>query len=62
MERTTAKYLNYLVFLSFIDFPGEAAARESVVDDEFVGFEAGLFEKLGTCRETRVSLCAPHKP
>lgn len=56
-EGITAKYLNDLVFLSFVDFPGEAAARESVVDDEFVGFEAGLFEKFWTCTEKPELAC-----
>lgn len=53
----TAKYLNDLVFLRLVDFPGEAAARESVVDDEFVGFEARLFEKFGTCAEKPALTC-----
>lgn len=59
-EGITAKYLNDLVFLRFVDFPGEAAARESVVDDEFVGFEAGLFEKFGTCTEKPEFTCVQH--
>lgn len=55
----TAKYLNDLVLLSLVHFPGEAAASEGVVDDEFVGFEARLFEKFGTCAENRASSVSP---
>lgn len=57
MKPARANYLNDLVFLSLVDFPGEAAARQSVVDDEFVGLEARFFEKFGTCAEKPYLTC-----
>lgn len=42
-------YLNYLVLLTLVDFSGEAAARQRVVNDEFVGLETGFFEELRSC-------------
>lgn len=50
VKYTLIIYLNYLVFLGLVDLSSEAAARESVVDDEFVGLEAWFFEELWTCK------------
>ena len=44
----TTSYLNNLVLLGLINLAGQAAARESVVDDKLVGLEAGLFEEFWT--------------
>lgn len=44
--RTFLHLLNYLVLLCLVDLSSQAAARESVVNDEFVGLEAWFFEEL----------------
>lgn len=41
-------HLHNLVFLKLIDFACKAAVRESVVNDELVGFKAGFLEQLRT--------------
>lgn len=53
-------YLNYLVFLCLVDLSSEAAARESVMNDEFVGFEAWFFEEFWTCKykQTQIQIQA----
>ena len=52
-------YLNYLVFLCLVDLSRQAAARQSVVNDELVGLEARFFEKLRTWKHKHVfiALC-----
>lgn len=36
-------HLNDLVFLRFVDLSCQTAARDGIVDNELVGFEAWLF-------------------
>lgn len=43
-------HLNYPVFLQLVDLPSQAASRQSVVNDELIGLEAGLFKELWTCK------------
>lgn len=49
VRRTLLHLLDYLVLLCLVDLPSEAAARQSVVDDEFVGLEAWFLEEFWTC-------------
>lgn len=42
-------YLYNLVFLGFIDLAGQAAAGDSVMDDELVGLKTWLLVQLWTC-------------
>lgn len=42
-------YLYNLVFLWFIDLAGQAAASDSIMDDELVGLKARLLVQLWSC-------------
>lgn len=42
-------YLYNLVFLWFIDLAGQAAAGDSIMDDELVGLKARLLVQLWSC-------------
>lgn len=44
--RTLLHFLNNLVFLRLVDLPCEAAARERVVNDEFIGLETWFLEEF----------------
>lgn len=55
-------YLDYLVLLRLIDLASKTAARERVVDDEFVGFEARFFKEFRTWeRKHREKAVRVHK-
>lgn len=46
-------YLDNLVFLWFIDLASQAAASDSVMDDELVGLKARLLVQLWSCNIQR---------
>ena len=46
-------YLEDLVLLGLVDFAGQAAVSDGVVDDRLVGLGAGLLEQFGTWRRKR---------
>jgi len=48
IQNSKILYLYHLVFLCLVDLSSQAAARESIMNDKFVGLEAWFFEELWT--------------